>query len=247
MADTPTDDRREAALAAALTELRPSTPSVATPSPTGEAPFARPTVLPTVSPPRGFGPRDRHRPAGAGIWVALGSLAALALAVVAAVGLFRPDSGGPNLASGPPPDAAEVRGAADQAAPAPPPRAPAAPAAGSTLAQVAGVDDLGEVPSAETLVARFTAVAAQRAGRGAESLQAGDLRPSSSTSVPPPCLAQASASGATDGGAFVYRAQGTSQGRPVVILGFSPPPGRPVTLLVVDPVDCRLLYSVDVP
>ena len=186
----------------------------------------------------------RRRPTRMLLGVASGSIAAVLLAVLAAFAVFgNGDDERVDTALAPAPEAVRDRAATGAAAPP---------------VTVSG-DDLGEVGDAGALAGRLrgripgtggapTAMAAApEAGGTASSAASPATGPAPSAASPAtgpaPCEAAARAS-APGLGPLVYVAEGSREGRPVVVLGFS---GRgPVTLLVLTTDGCGPVFSTEV-
>lgn len=262
VADVPpaTPEHRDTAIVAALAAWESPTAADAAGAPTAPAPGwsaapstpqeavgARPEP-PTVVPFR--------RPRGAGAWAAVASIAAVAVAVVGAAGLLRPESakGSKDLALTRPETQTVERSEQDTSAGAEdarggatvggaPARAAAPPMSVFGAAQQAPLDlgDLGAVDDRAALAARFAARLASTGDHRSGATVAPD-------EVGPPCLPEASAlQQSAGGGALRYWGSGTIDGRPAAVLGFIPPEGRPVTLVVAERDDCRVRYVEVVP
>jgi len=177
----------------------------------------------------------RRRRSGATlVGLASGSIAAVLLAVLAAFAVFEGgDDKQVDTALAPPPEAAQDRATT-----------------GAAGGPVSG-GDLGEVGDAGALAGRLRgripgtggaptamAAAAEEAGRGSASSRAAPAMGPAA-----PCEAAARAA-APDLGPLVYVADGRSEGRPVVVLGFAG--AGPVTLLVLTTDGCRPVFSTEV-
>lgn len=251
---------RDRAIAAALAADRANPAPKLAQAPIHLAGQSSPLPSASVEPSVLVADRRRSR-ARNQFWMALGSAAALAAAVVTSLSLLNsPSATGPLALDAPVDDASVAE------APVAPKRAgveaaesllggpeSAGPGSGTAgQAQVTADDrsadlgplagrpaNLGEIGGPEELADVFLRLG----GANQRSTIPGEP----STAPAPPCLAGAMTANSARSDALVYSGTGTRSGQPVVVLGFSPANGRPITLFVLEAAGCRLEYSVVVP
>lgn len=117
--------------------------------------------------------------------------------------------------------------------------------AGAAPPGAAGGGDLGEVGEPAALAGRLSGRIPGTGGapmaRAAGSAEVGAAGPATAVPVPRPCEQQARSADPSLG-PLVYAAEGSRQGRPVIVLGFGPGPGG-VSLAVLARDGCGPVYA----